>query len=114
MYESSGSDSEDEERLKRERLKQLQEQLQLSPLLHLLKATVTNISITKKNHREKERRRLAMLEQKMTYTRGLWNANTVLMGGLGKSPEHDKGSSTNLGEQVSNELEDILFIITHF
>ena len=101
MYESSGSDSEDEERekLKRERLKQLQEQLQLSPLLHLLKTTVTNTLYIhyKKNHREKERRRLAMLEQKMTYTRGLWNANTVLMGGLGKSPEHDKGSSTDLG-----------------
>ena len=37
--------------------------------------------------REKERKRLELLEKKMAYTAGRWNANTVLMGGLGKTPE---------------------------
>ena len=30
---------------------------------------------------------MELLEKKMAYTVGQWNANTVLMGGLGKTPE---------------------------
>ena len=40
-------------------------------------------------YREKEQKRLAMLKRKTTYVAGQWNANTVLMGGLGKAPENE-------------------------
>ncbi len=33
-----------------------------------------------------------MLKRKTTYVPGQWNANTVLMGGLGKAPENEEES----------------------
>ena len=31
-----------------------------------------------------------LLQQKATYTPGLWNTNTVMLGGLGRDPEQDE------------------------
>lgn len=39
------------------------------------------------NCRAKEKRRLELLQQKTSFTPGLWNINTVVIGGLGKDPE---------------------------
>ena len=38
----------------------------------------------------KQKRRMNLLRQKAAYTPGLWNANTVMLGGLGKDPEQDE------------------------
>jgi hypothetical protein len=66
MYDSSGSDSEDEqhEMERKRKMKEFHDQLMA-----------------------KEKRRLELIKQKNAYTPGQWNVNTVLMGGLGKDPE---------------------------
>jgi hypothetical protein len=77
LYDSEGSESEDEgERERRERLVRLHSKLQA------------------KQAKWEERYR-----EKTQFQQGLWNVNTVMMGGLGGDP-HSSGSSSEEEDQL--------------
>ena len=59
------------------------------------------------NCRAKEKRRLELLQQKTSFTPGLWNINTVAIGGLGKDPEE----ATNEGIGIKAKLRAIIFLL---
>lgn len=53
----------------------------------------------------KQKRRMNLLQQKATYTPGLWNTNTVMLGGLGKDPEQNEDGELDYNYvQVDKEL----------
>ena len=63
------------------------------------------------NELEKEREKRdqllqAMLEEKNKVVPGFWNANSILMGGLGKDPELDEGSIS--GELTPEKLSQLM------
>ena len=68
------------------------------------KVTIVNSS-GHLNCRAKEKRRLELLQQKTSFTPGLWNINTVAIGGLGKDPEE----ATNEGIGIKAKLRAIIF-----
>ena len=48
------------------------------------------------NHRAKHAKREERYRKKTQYKQGMWNVNTVMMGGLGVDP-HSSGSSSEEG-----------------
>ena len=57
--------------------------------------------------RAKERKRLELLQQKTSYTPGLWNINTVVIGGLGRGPEE----TTSEGIGIKAKLKSHYFLL---
>lgn len=85
LYDSDGSDSEDEaeRRGKRERLAALQSKLKQAILLHIGLEFYHALFL----HRMKEERKRRRYRAKSLYQGGMWNIQTVTMGGLGEDPE---------------------------